>query len=224
MANADSTLTSEGDAPTIPARMGALCGILAPVLFAVVTAVLGLVEPGYSHVEEVVSMLGATDAPYSIVQRSNFVVSGVMLVVFAGALHRHLTDDRWAWLGPALLALAGVGWAGAGVFPIAGGGPGPADWSALTSMLHEATAGVFFYGMLASIYLLSRRLSADPRWRGYDRYSRWASVTGLGLILFYGATGSDGAAVLPDGLLQRLYLVWVGACVVVLAVHLFRQS
>lgn len=214
-----------GDETTLPLiRFSAVCGILSPVIFAFLTAVLGMLEPGYSHTAEVVSMLGATDAPYSLLQRSNFVISGLLLIIFAGALHRTLNEDKWGWIGPALLGLAGIGWVGAGIFPIVGGGQAPVQWSAASSVLHEAAAGVFFFGMIAAMYFLSRRLSTDPQWQGYDRYSKWASVTALGIILFYGASGSDGAGVLPDGFLQRLYLTWIGIWVVLLSVHLFRQS
>lgn len=211
-------------ARSVATRSFAVCGLLAPLGFAAVVVVLGALRPGYSHAESVVSMLGAEGAPHAAVQRLNFVVSGLLLAAFAVGLHRGVADEQRSPWGPALLALAGLGWAGAGVFQIATDPSGAANWAAQTSLLHELAAGVFFYGAVAGLYLLSRRLRDAPRWEGYGRYTKWASGVALGLMAFYGATGSDGLGVLPDGVLQRLYLVWVGTWVLVLATNLFRTA
>ncbi len=204
-------------------RTLALCGVLAPIAFTLVVVVLGAITPGYSHVRDVISVLGGTEAPYGAVQDANFLVCGLLLVAYAVGLHRGLTGGRGSRWGPGLLALAGVGLAGAGLFPVATGSDiSVIDWSARTSTYHQLSSVVFFLGTIASMYILSRRFRHDPRWEGYDRYTRWASVVALGLVLLYSLTGSDGAGLFPDGLLQRLFIGWVGVWVEVTAIHLFR--
>jgi hypothetical membrane protein len=223
MTSTDSVRASRA-VPFVTTRHLALCGVLAPLAFTLSTVVLGALRPEYSHVESVVSMLAAQGAPYAAVQRVAFVGSGLLLVALATGLHRGVADDERSPWGPALLALAGLGWAGAGVFQIATGPTGAADWGATTSLFHEATAGVFFYGAIVGMYVCSRRFRNAPDWADYGRYSKWASGVALAIMIFYGATGSDGAGLFPDGVLQRLYLAWVGLWVLVVGVHLYRTA
>lgn len=204
-------------------RLLALCGMLAPILFTLVVVVLGAITPGYSHVRDVISVLGGTGAPYGVVQDANFVVCGVLLIAYAVGLHRGVAAGRGSRWGPGVLALAGAGLGGAGFFPVATGASiSVIDWSAPTSTYHQLSSVVFFLGMIVGMYGLSRRFRHDPRWRGYDRYSRWASVVALGLVLLYSLAGSDGAGILPDGALQRFYIAWVGIWVESTAIHLLR--
>ena len=44
----------------------ALCGMLAPIVFALALAVFSLITPGYSNLTNMVSELGVIGAPYAL--------------------------------------------------------------------------------------------------------------------------------------------------------------
>ena len=68
----------------------ALCGVAAPIVFAILVTVAGFNYPGYSHVVQVVSELGGVEAQYPLIQNANFLVIGVLFIAFALGLQRGL--------------------------------------------------------------------------------------------------------------------------------------
>jgi hypothetical protein len=91
----------------------AVVGVVGIVGSAVVAVLLGLTRPGYSFVAEpVVALMSGQNA---WIQDINFVVLGVSVVGAAIGLHLAARRSRWGGLGPALLALSGLGPVLAGV-------------------------------------------------------------------------------------------------------------
>ena len=88
-------------------RVGGTAGVLGPALFAVVFIVQNVVRTDDDARAEPVSALSIGE--YGWVQRLNFVVLAVLLLVFAAALHRGVASSRLGWVGPALLTVAGAG-------------------------------------------------------------------------------------------------------------------
>ncbi|MBI4289521.1 MAG: DUF998 domain-containing protein [Chloroflexi bacterium] len=81
------------------------CGIIAPILFAIMVVIGGLFYEGYSHATYAVSELGGATAQYPLIQNANFFVVGVLIVAFAVGLHQGLTNGRGSKVGPALLGI-----------------------------------------------------------------------------------------------------------------------
>ncbi len=197
-------------------------GIIGPILFTVVWVFLGSIQPGYDHLAQAISELGAVGAPNAIIMNAvGFVPSGLLIVAFALGLHRGIRGEKRSKMGPALLALVGAGIAGAGIFSV-----NMADFQSFTSIMHIlAFSLVFFAGGWLAPLVLARRLKEDVRWQGYRRYSL---VTGA---LLFGLLGFPllGLTVLPvllqiAGLWQRLFLGVLFLWIVVMADRLFRLS
>ena len=82
-------------------------GIIGPILFTVVWVFLGSIQPGYDHLAQAFSELGAVGAPDTIIVNAvGFVPSGFPIVAFALCLHRGIGGEKRSKMGPALLALA----------------------------------------------------------------------------------------------------------------------
>ena len=81
------------------ARFLALGGIIAPVLFASMIVVGGFAFDGYSHISYKVSELGGDEASSPAIQNVNFMLLGLLVIGFAGALHHDLR--RWGILSGA---------------------------------------------------------------------------------------------------------------------------
>lgn len=208
-------------APRVSTSTLAWAGLAGPVLFTVGFLVQERLRSGeYSPVAETVSALEA--GPHGWVQQINFVVFGVLTVLFAVGLHRGMPASRAGWAGPALLVASGVGLVLAAVRPLREDAAGvtydPGG--------HVVAGVLFFLGTAAALVALSRRAAHDPRWRplaGYLLVSGAVAVAGF--VLTRVAVMPDGAP-LHDvaGLVQRLLLLVVLPARMVLAWRLLRLS
>ena len=61
-------------------KWAAIAGIVAPLLFAILVPVIGLLTPGYSQFSQTVSELGQVGQPYAILQDVNFVLTGLLVI------------------------------------------------------------------------------------------------------------------------------------------------
>jgi hypothetical membrane protein len=75
-----------------------------------------LVQDGYSARREDVSALAARSADDAWIVIAGLVVTGALTAAFAPALHLAVGRGHGSRLGPALVALAGIGIAGLPVF------------------------------------------------------------------------------------------------------------
>ena len=57
----------------ISQKILAICGIISPVVFAILILLAGSLRPEYSHLINFVSELGAVDAPNAIIQRIKII-------------------------------------------------------------------------------------------------------------------------------------------------------
>lgn len=152
----------------------AAVGVVGIVVSAVVAVVLGLIRPGYSFVANPVVAL--MFGPNAWVQDVNFVVLGTSVIASAIGLHLSVRRSRWGALGPALLALSGVG-------PVLAGLTAPVP-------VHFA---VTFLSAGIGVIVLSRRMAHDPGW---DSLAGYALATGIAILV---VIPIHSAAALPDG-------------------------
>jgi hypothetical membrane protein len=182
-------------------------GIAGPVLFTLAFVAQELARMDeYSPLAEQVSALEA--GPNGWIQQVNFVVFGILTMVFAIGLHQGLRPMRLGVIGPALFFVTGIAAFLVGaVFP-----------------LREDAAGVtydpgghlpggltFFVGSTLALIVISFRVARDPRWRGLTGYIVAAAVAMVvGNVVM-------GRFVIPDnapwhewaGLGQRILVVGV---------------
>jgi Protein of unknown function (DUF998) len=177
-----------------------------------------LAQDGYSARREDVSALAArtADAPWIVI--AGLVVTGALVVAFAPALHVAVGRGRGSRLGPALVALAGIGIAGLGLLrndcstltPAceARVDAGDVSWQHMT---HDVLSVPTLALAVITPVVLARRFRADPLWASFAPWSL-AAAAALAILLLLG-----GIEAIPgwDGLLQRaavsVALVWLGA-------------
>lgn len=177
-------------------------GVAAPVLFTTVYLTEGATRLGYDPLRHQVSLLSLGDRGW--VQILNFLVTGVLLLVFAVGLRGWLWGGPGGRVTPTAVAFAGLGLLLAGVFPtqpLFGYPPGTPE-----GMATDITPGSILH-VLAS--------------------------TGVAVVIFvtFGASGGgpSGELLFPDvtGLLQRISLLagfgWVLA-VALWGISLLRDA
>jgi hypothetical membrane protein len=135
-------------------------GIAGPVHFTLVFVGQELARMDeYSPLAEQVSALEA--GPNGWIQQLNFVVFGVLTMVFAVGLHHGLRPVRLGVVGPALFFVTGIAAIMAGVFPLREDAAGvtydPGG--------HMPAGMTFFLGSTLALIVISFRVARDPKWR-----------------------------------------------------------
>jgi len=163
-------------------KVGILCGILAPVLWASVIILCGSVRPGYSHLTQYISELGERGSSTELLMRyAGFVPTGLMHMAFAASLYAAFRGYRLSSAAAALLALNGLGRVVAGLFPCEAGCAGPRVL--LSQKLHSLAAGVGFLALIGASVLWGVLLRRDRGLKGLSVYSIGAGLSGLVFLL-----------------------------------------
>jgi hypothetical membrane protein len=178
-------------------RLPAICGLLAPVWFLIALLAFAAARPDFSHLTKAVSELGAVGAPHGLAWNIvGFGAVGMLIVIFAAGIWR----QAQAPLAASLIAVSGIAFAAAGVFP--------ADMSNLnadTTRLHILASLVSFAAFAAAVPVMGWSL-----WRaGFRRFAVFAIAFGVAAVASVLLRESG----IPPGLAQRInflaYLAWI---------------
>ena len=197
-------------------RMAAAAGMIGSVLFAATLLTLTVVQYdfmlglGWRPLGDPAGAWpsGLALGPYGWAQVANFVLSGILLMIFAAGLHFGATDGRGSRVGPALLLVAGASMAlmGFETDPIQSTGP-----RTLHNLIHDLAFALFVLALLPSFFFLWRRFREDALWRSHARHTLITGVLAT-LLLF-----------LP-GVAYYLFLAVVLVWFEITAVRLWRLS
>ena len=140
------------------------CGVLSLLVLAAATIAGGMAYPGYDHLTQYISELGATGAPTSAGVSLAFIVSGTLLTTFwllcAGLFPRSLLSV----IGFGLSALNGVGLVLGGVFRC--------DFECSTAdlspaaLLHDVFGGIGYLCGIAGVFVVGFAARGWPQGRG----------------------------------------------------------
>jgi hypothetical membrane protein len=162
-------------------RMTAWAGIIAPILFTFLVAVESLLRQGYSQISNYVSELGV--GSYAIIQNTNFIIFGLLSILFALGLEASLPATRGGskkgvvWL----VAVSGLGVVFAGVsllfirvFP-----------DDYVFGAHTLATFVAFLTLIAAQLLTwcALKNGDDALWGRYRTYSLVSGLIALALLL-----------------------------------------
>ena len=214
-------MSKSDNQPDSTQRLLAICGIIGPIVYAIIVIILGFLHPDYNHVTQYMSELGAVGAPYAIIMDTvGLPLLGLLMIFFAFGLHRGIGEDKGAKIGPTLVAVSGTALVMTGIFPC---DPGCADVTFVGNM-HSVFATIAGFAMLLAPIAISPRLRNDYRWQGYLVYSL-ATVVVAGIIsAVFGLMIFEAWTRALEGALQRismgLLLLWID----VMAIRLLRLS
>ncbi|PZW49266.1 uncharacterized protein DUF998 [Pseudomonas sp. URMO17WK12:I2] len=198
--------------------LGYLAGFITPFWLALGVALAGALYPGYSHLDQAMSLLGAEGAPTRTLSPliNNFPL-GALFMLFGVAVLLSF-DHRWARFSGLLIILHGLGSFGTGYFAC-DAGCAPQHPSASQNLHNLAGLLMAFSLLLASTLwiFLGRRLLGSRTFAWFSLSCTLVAVGALPLMAAALESGHD------FGLYQRINygasLLWVAG----LALMLLRR-
>ena len=198
-------------------RIGILCGILAPVLWASAIFVSGSLRPEYSHLTQYISELGERGGSTEFIMRyAAFVPTGLMHMAFSAFLHVAIKGSPLAANAAMLLAINGIARIAAGMFPCEVGCALPR--LLLSRRLHSLSAGVGFVALIGAAFLWGILFRRYQSLRCVGVYSIVSGCLGLVLLALMSWSAELRAG---TGLYERLSSGLLSLWVLVFAARLW---
>ena len=151
---------------TTATRTMLACGVIAGPLFVAIATVQLFTREGFDLRRHPISLLSLGE--HGWIQVTNFILAGLLSIIFSVGVARVLTDgpgNRW---GPRFFALFGVGLVIGGIFtadPALGFPPGAPEGypEHITThgMIHAFAPPLSFLSLIAACLVIARRLAAE---------------------------------------------------------------
>ncbi len=163
-------------------KVGNLCGLLAPLLWAFAIVFCGSLRPEFSHFTQYISELGERGSSTEFTMRyMGFVPTGAMHMAFAAFLFAAFRGSKLAAIAATLLAINGLARIGAGLFPCEPGCAGPKVL--LSQQLHSLSAAIGFFAFIGASVLWGIVLRSYRSLRALSPYSVACGILGLVFLL-----------------------------------------
>jgi hypothetical membrane protein len=142
----------------------ALCGMFAPIVFALALTVFSLLSPDYSNLTNAVSELGGTGASYALPWNAiGFVLVGTSTIAYAWGLRLDMRPASGSTILPLPVAISGLGFAGLGPFYAEVG-----FQPSLRTSLHFVMVSVYFLPFILVAIIFPAKI------KGNDYWTKWA--------------------------------------------------
>lgn len=192
----------------------ALCGMLAPIVFAVALAVFSLMTPGYSNLTNMVSELGVIGAPYALAWNAiGFFLVGALITIYAWGLRLDMRPASGSTIVPLLVAISGLGFASLGFSPAEAGFE-----PSLRTTLHFVMVSVYFLAFILVAFVFPAKMKGNGYWK---KWALFSLVMGVLAVASYFLAAIPKTV--PVGLSQRIgmgaHFLWL----FVTSLALFRK-
>ena len=202
-------------------RSSALAGMAAPILFIAIFSLEGWLRPGYNANRMFVSELSLGTRGW--VQITNFVLTGLLVMLFAYGAHLQFSQRRRPWAGALLLGIIG--------FSLTASGPFRTDPSALFNqvsthgLIHGLFGAVVFSLAPVSCFISFNRFRQDSAWRPLARLALLAGTVLITAVVLLKLSQFPQSPMYDwKGLIQRVFLVTFMAWIFVFAQRVWLLS
>jgi len=174
-----------------------------PILFTLLVIIESLLRPGYSQIHTEISYLGI--GPYSIIQNTNFIISGLLSIAFAIGLGLSLSADTRQTIKKfieVLLIIFGDGVTFAGISLIL--------VSVFTTdyvfyLIHLLATFIAFFTIIISQLLIwwALRKTKNTIWGYYPKFSLLTGLLSIIMLIIFLYTITSPY----QGLTERLFII-----------------
>ncbi|MEX2599064.1 MAG: DUF998 domain-containing protein [Dehalococcoidia bacterium] len=184
-----------------------VCGIVAPIQVVFFILAAALATPGYSHLSDTVSVLGAQGQPYAWFIGTGLVIYGLLICACARGLYLAVAPGRaaaWLWLS---MTVHGVSVLCAGVLQdYTADHPDPLTFA---GDLHGYLAYAAFVGLLAAMFFSGIVTRKRDGWNSHSPLTIAAALVSIAIVSLFFLEPLHPA----QGLIQRgfyvLPMVWL---------------
>lgn len=201
--------------------------MIGPTLFVAIFTLEGWLRSGYEPLRMFVSELAL--GPRGWIQVVNFVVFGVLFLVFTRGVAAEFQDGKASRVGPILLTIIGISFLASGPFvmdPVAT----PSDQMSWHGKLHMNVFGALVFSLSpVSCFVFLRRFREDPKWRSLQWWTLAAGTITAAVVIVM-SVGPTRPPVAPNafnewrGLIQRTFIVTYLSWIFTFALGLRRRS
>ena len=195
--------------------LSTLAGILAPLIFLAVVAVVEQLQPGYNPLRDMISKLVL--GYYGWFQTLSFFIVGFLLLVFALRLYSTTLRKTPAKAALFFFLLWGIGFFIIGAFPMALGNTPAMKTS---EMVHTAAVGLSGSSFIIGSSIFGMYFRIDSRWRKFWVYT---VLTAIACLIFFCIWVLTPHEWLWKGLSERLALVIALLWVEIVSVRLLMS-
>jgi hypothetical membrane protein len=193
----------------------AISGILVPIFYLGLVIILGLLEPGYSHMTKMMSILGGVGGIRGLAFNIGVSIVGILIIAFSIELHRSINKGRGSKIGPGLIILGGVGLIGSCIFHCDLGCANFIVERNFIGTMHALTAFIGGLGLGISPFFIFARLRKDPQWKNYKWFTLIMGIlSNIPAVVLWVTVFTIGAPKEIGGMIQRLSLIfpliWIG--------------
>jgi len=195
-----------------------ICGIIGPILLTIFLIILGFLQPGYNHITQYISELGAVNAPYANIINTALFIIGILIVFFSFSLYLELNDKKIKSiiLGSFLVFISGLSFLLIAFFPC---DPDCINFSTV-GIIHGYLANTAQFPLIIAPYFFISNFKREKKWHSIYYYSIVTII--LGIISF--AVYKSYVFEEYIGLLQRISfgipLLWVE----IIAIKIFKSN
>ena len=201
-------------------RVGALAGILGPLLFVATFTIEGWLRPSYDPVSIYISALSL--GPRGFIQVTNFVALGASLLVFVRGIAAEL--GKSATVGMTVLACIAIGFIGSGPFVMDPMTVPPALMS-VHSKVHYLLGAMVFGLAPVSCFAFFSHFRKAPDWRWFRWWTLSVGIAMIiGIVFLKAAQPSSTPLHTWIGAIQRATLISWLAWVFAFGVALYRHA
>ncbi|MFX1606388.1 MAG: DUF998 domain-containing protein [Promethearchaeota archaeon] len=192
---------------------GSIAGILAPIIYGIIVFGLGIFEPGFNHLTDMMSLLGGVEGIRGFLFNVGVIVTGLMVMIFAVGINSSLNDGQGSRVGSGMLFIGGIGLASGGIFHC---DEGCANFLAMTpiGVMHLVSAAIGGMFTALSLFALYFRMKHDVYWKAYGWFTLAMALLGNGAGILLWISYPTDSLIEFQGLIQRLGiifpLIWIG--------------
>ena len=209
----------------IKRQFAAWAGIVGTTLFVLTFTLEGWYRPGYKPLEMYVSALSLGSRGW--IQILNFVVFGVLLLVFSRGIAAEFPTGKASRGGLIILTVIAIGYLLSGPFVT-----DPANTLRAQMTFHGTMHGIFgaivFTLMPISFFVFLRRFRDDPKWQFLQGWTLGLGIiSAFGVILLSVATKTPAMQSIFNnwlGLIQRTAIVPFMVWIFIFALGLLKRS
>lgn len=195
-----------------------LCGALALPIIALFIFAATLVTPGYSHVNDTISQLGAQGRPRPWVANTGIFLYGVLVLAFAYGLSLHIGKSVGGRALSALLAINAMAAMFAAMFQAAWG-EAELEPSVLGDSVHQLAARVGFMALTTTMLLLPAVVRRRSEWQGILWMLTAVAILALVAGLLFLLNVFPGYS----GVVQRCFFAMCGIWLELVALQILRS-